>query len=44
MGVELLLGSAVFALTVVVQVVAVMAVIRFLKRRDRLGRLDFSLR
>ena len=42
MGVELLLGSAVFALTVVVQVVAVMALVLFLKRRDRLGRLDFS--
>ena len=42
MGVELLLGSAVFALTVVVQVGAVMALLKFLKRRDRLGRLDFS--
>jgi len=42
MGIELLLGSALFALTVVVQVVAVMAMVRFLQRRDRLGRLDSS--
>lgn len=43
MGIKLLLGAGVFALTVVVQVVAVMALVQFLKRRDRLGRLDFSL-
>ena len=42
MGIDLLLGSALFALTVVVQVVAVMAMVRFLQRRDRLGRLDSS--
>ena len=42
MGIELLLGSAVFALTVVVQIVAVMALVRFLQRRDRLGRLNSS--
>ena len=42
MGIELLLGSAVFALTVVVQIVAVMALVRFLQRRDRLRRLDSS--
>jgi len=42
MGIELLLGSALFALTVVVQVIAVMALVTFLQRRDRLGRLDSS--
>ncbi len=42
MGMNLLLGSAVFALTVVVQVIAVMALVGFLKRRGRLDRLDFS--
>ncbi len=42
MGKELLLGSAIFMLTVVIQVVAVMALVGFLKRRDRLGRLDSS--
>lgn len=43
MCIDLLLGTAVFSLSVAVQVVAVMALVQFLKRRDRLGRLDFSL-
>ncbi len=42
MGIQLMLGAGIFALTVVVQVVAVMALVRFLQRRDRLGRLDSS--
>ena len=44
MGIELLLGSAIFALNVVVQVVAVMALVSFLVRRNRLGRLDGGFR
>lgn len=42
MGTELLLGSAIFTLNVVVQVIAVMALVSFLVRRNRLGRLDGS--
>jgi len=40
MGMQLLLGSAVFTLNVAVQVVAVMALVKFLQRRHRLGKLD----
>lgn len=36
----LILGTTVFVLTVVVQVSAVTALIRFLRRQDRLGRID----
>ena len=39
---KLLLGAAVFVVTVGVQVFAVVALVRFLQRRDRLGRLDSS--
>ena len=42
MVIKLFLGSAIFALTVVVQVLAVMALVLFLRRRARLGRLDPS--
>ncbi len=43
MGISLLLGSAVFALGVVVQLIAIVALLRFLQRRDRLGRFAASL-
>jgi len=42
MGTEFLLGSAIFTLNVVVQSIAVMALVSFLVRRNRLGRLDGS--
>ena len=42
MVINLLLGSAVFGLTVIVQVVAVMVLLRFLQRRSRQGRLEFG--
>jgi len=42
MAIKLLLGSGIFALNVVVQVVAVMALVYFLQGRNRLGLLDGS--
>lgn len=43
MGLSILLGSAVFALGVVVQLIAIVALLRFLQRRDRLALLTGSL-
>ena len=40
----LLLGTGIFAATVIIQVLAVLGLLSFLKRRDRLGRFDESLR
>lgn len=39
---KLILGSAVLVLMVVVQVSAVITLVRFLRRQDRLGRIDSS--
>ena len=43
MVIELLLGSAIFALTVLVQVIAVMVLVQFLRRRARRDRLDSNV-
>ena len=43
MGLSILLGSSVFALGVVVQLIAIVALLRFLERRDRLALLTGSL-
>ena len=40
----LLVGSGIFAVSVVIQVLAVLALLIFLERRDRLGRFDENLR
>ena len=40
----LLVGTGIFAATVVIQVLAVLGLLTFLQRRDRLGRFDESLR
>ena len=42
MGIELLLGSVIIALNVIVQVIAIMALVSFLVRRHRLARLTGS--
>jgi hypothetical protein len=42
MGISLLLSAGIFSLSVGVQVIAIMALVRFLQRRHRLGRLDSS--
>ena len=44
MAVSLLLGSGIFAATVVIQVMAIVALVRFLQRRDRLGKFDGGVR
>jgi Na+/H+-dicarboxylate symporter len=36
----LILGAAVFLLTVVIQIIAVIALVRYLRLHDRLGRID----
>ena len=38
MAVSLLLGSGIFAATVVIQVMAIVVLLKFLQRRDRLGK------
>ena len=43
MGLSILLSSGVFALGVVVQLIAIVALLRFLERRNRLDRLWSSL-
>jgi len=43
MGISILLGSGVFALGVVVQLIAIVALLRFLERRNRLDLLRGSL-
>ena len=43
MGISIMLGSVVFALGVVVQLIAIVALLRFLERRDRLALLTGSL-
>lgn len=40
MAVPLLLGSGIFVATVVIQILAVTALLKFLQRRDRLGKFD----
>jgi len=42
--VPLLIGSGIFTASVVIQVLAILGLLYFLRRRDRLGRFDESLR
>lgn len=44
MTIPLLIGSGILAASVVIQVLAILALLFFLRRRDRLGRLDENLR
>ena len=44
MTVPLLLGSGIFATSVVVQVLAILGLLYFLRRRDQLGKFDENLR
>lgn len=43
MTVPLLIGSGIFTASVVIQVLAILALLNFLRRQDRLGRFDESL-
>lgn len=43
MTISILLGSAIFVASVGIQVMAILALVRFLQRRDRLGRFDDNL-
>jgi cytosine/uracil/thiamine/allantoin permease len=42
--IPLLIGSAIFAVSVVIQVLAILGLLKFLRRRDRLGKSDVNLR
>lgn len=44
MTIPLLIGSGILAASVAIQVLAILALLFFLRRRDRLGRLDENLR
>lgn len=44
MTIPLLIGSAIFAVSVVIQVLAILGLLNFLRRRDRLGKSDVNLR
>jgi cytosine/uracil/thiamine/allantoin permease len=42
--IPLLIGSAIFAVSVVIQVLAILGLLNFLRRRDRPGKSDVNLR
>lgn len=44
MTIPLLIGSAIFAVSVVIQVLAILGLLNFLRRRDRPGKSDVNLR
>ena len=44
MTIPLLIGSAIFAVSVVIQVLAILGLLNFLRRRDRLGKSNDNLR
>ena len=44
MTIPLLMGTAIFAVSVVIQVLAIVGLLFFLRHRDRLGRFDENLR